>query len=45
MRIILQRKVEIWLEESYDLKDESEIKDAIDYEIISPITTEVLWET
>ena len=25
-------------------KDESEIQDAIDYEI-SPITTEVLWET
>lgn len=44
MRIIIQRKVEIWIEESYDLKDESEIQDAIDYEI-SPITTEVLWET
>ena len=44
MRIILQRKVEIWIEESYDLKDESEIQNAIDYEI-SPVTTEVLWET
>ena len=44
MRIILQRKVEIWIEESYDLKDESEIQGAIDYEI-SPVTTEVLWET
>lgn len=44
MRIILQRKVEIWIEESYDLKDESEIQDAINYGI-SPKTTEVLWET
>lgn len=44
MRIIIQRKVEIWIEEYYDLKDKSEIQDAIDYEI-SSITTEVLWET
>lgn len=44
MRIIIQRKVEVWIEESYNLKDESEIKDAIEYGI-SPITTEVLWET
>lgn len=44
MRIILQRKVEVWIEESYNLKDESEIQDAIEYGI-SPITTEVLWET
>ena len=44
MRIILQRKVEIWIEESYDLKDESEIQDAIDYKIF-PTSTEVLWET
>ena len=44
MRIIIQRKMESWIEESYDLKDESEIQDAINYEI-SPITTEVLWET
>ena len=44
MRIILQRKVEIWIEESYDLKDESEIQDAIDYKIL-PTSTEVLWET
>lgn len=44
MRIIIQRKVEVWIEESYNLKDESEIQDAIEYGI-SPITTEVLWET
>ncbi len=42
MRIIIQRKVEVWIEEYYDLKDKSEIQDAIDYEV-SPITTEVLW--
>lgn len=44
MKIIIQRKVEVWIEESYNLKDESEIQDAIDYGI-SPITTEILWET
>lgn len=44
MQIIIQRKVEVWIEESYNLKDESEIQDAIDYGI-SPITTEILWET
>ena len=36
--------MEVWIEESYNLKDESEIQDAIEYGI-SPITTEVLWET
>lgn len=44
MRIIIQRKVEVWIKESYNLKDESEIQDAIEYGI-SPIATEVLWET
>ena len=30
MRIIIQRKVEIWIEESYDLKDESERLDILE---------------
>lgn len=44
MKIIVQRKVEVWIEETYDIEDESQIQDAIDYDL-EYNELDVLWET
>ena len=44
MKIIVQRKVEVWIEETYNIEDESQIQDAIDYDLEYD-ELDVLWET
>jgi len=44
MKIKVQRKVNIWIEESYDIENESQIQDAIDYNL-DYYNIETLWET
>lgn len=44
MKITVQRKVEIWVEDIYNVEDESQVQNAIDYEIDS-VKSNVLWET
>lgn len=44
MKIIVQRKVEVWIEETYDIEDESQIQDAIDYDL-EYNELDVLWGT
>ena len=44
MKIIVQRKVEVWVEDIYHIDDESQIEDAINYDIDSD-DSETLWET
>ena len=44
MKIKVQRKVIIWIEESYDIENESQIQDAIDYNL-DYYNIETLWET
>ena len=44
MKIIVQRKVEVWIEETYDIEDESQIQDAMDYNL-EYNELDVLWET
>lgn len=44
MRIIVQRKVEIWVEDIYDIEDESQIPNAINYDFNS-VEFNALWET
>ena len=44
MKIIVQRKVEVWIEETYDVEDKSQIQDAIDYDL-EYNELDVLWET
>jgi len=44
MKVTVQRKAEIWVENYYEIGDESQIEDAINYDI-DAIDTEVLWET
>lgn len=45
-KLIIQRKVEIWIEDIYDVKEinEETIDRAIDYDI-DATNTEVLWDT
>ena len=45
MKIIVQRKVEVWIEETYNIEDESQIQDAIDYDGLEYDELDVLWET
>ena len=44
MKIKVQRKVNIWIEESYDIENESQIQDAINYDL-DYYNIETLWET
>lgn len=44
MKIKVQRKVNIWIEESYDIENESQIQDAINYDL-DYYDIETLWET
>ena len=44
MIIKVQRKVNIWIEESYDIENESQIQDAINYDL-DHYNIETLWET
>ena len=44
MIIKVQRKVNIWIEESYDIENESQIQDAINYDL-DYYNIETLWET
>lgn len=44
MKIIVQRKVEVWVEDIYHIDDESQIEDAINYDIDSD-DSDTLWET
>lgn len=44
MKIKVQRQVNIWIEESYNIENESQIQDAIDYNLDS-YNIETLWET
>lgn len=44
MIIKVQRKVNIWIEEFYDIENESQIQDAINYDL-DPYNIETLWET
>ena len=44
MKIIVQRKVEIWVEDVYEIENESQISDAINYDIDSK-ESDTLWET
>ena len=44
MKIIIQKKVEVWIEEHYDIEDESQIQDALDYNI-DCFEVDTLWET
>lgn len=44
MKIIVQRKVEVWIEETYNIEDESQIQDAIDYDLEYD-ELDILWET
>lgn len=44
MIIKVQRKVNIWIEESYDIENESQIQDAINYDL-DCYNIETLWET
>ena len=44
MKIKVQRQVNIWIEESYDIENESQIQDAIDYNL-DYYNIETLWET
>lgn len=44
MIIKVQRKVNIWIEESYDIENESQIQDAINYNL-DYYNIETLWET
>lgn len=44
MKIIVQRKVEVWVEDIYHIDDESQIEDAINYNI-DPDDSDTLWET
>ena len=44
MKIIVQRKVEVWVEDIYHIDDESQIEDAINYDI-DPDDSDTLWET
>ena len=44
MKIKVQRQVNIWIEESYDIENESQIQDAINYDL-DYYNIETLWET
>lgn len=44
MKITVQRKVEIWIEDVYEIENESQIEDAINYDIDSK-ESDVLWDT
>lgn len=44
MIIKVQRKVNIWIEESYDIENESQIQDTINYDL-DCYNIETLWET
>ena len=44
MKITVQRKVEIWIEDVYEIENESQIEDAINYDIDSK-EIDVLWDT
>ena len=44
MKITVQRKVEIWIEDVYEIENESQIEDAINYDIDSK-ELDVLWDT
>ena len=44
MKIKVQRNVNIWIEESYDIENKSQIQDAIDYNL-DYYNIETLWET
>ena len=46
MKLILQRKIEIWVEDVYEVDkiDEDSIQKAIDYDYDS-LESDVLWET
>lgn len=44
MKITVQRKVEIWIEEVYEIENESQIEDAINYDIDFK-EIDVLWDT
>jgi hypothetical protein len=44
MKIKVQRKVNIWIEESYNIENKSQIQDAIDYDL-DCYNIETLWET
>ena len=44
MKITVQRKVEIWVEDVYEIENESQIEDAINYDIDSK-ESDVLWDT
>ncbi len=44
MKIRVQRKVEVWVEDIYHIDDESQIEDAINYDIDSD-DSDTLWET
>ena len=44
MKIVVQRKVEIWVEDVYNVEDESQIQNAINYDFDS-IESNTLWDT
>ena len=44
MKITVQRKVEIWIEDVYEIENESQIEDAINYDIDFK-ELDVLWDT
>lgn len=44
MKIKVQRKVNIWIEESYNIENKSQIQDAINYDL-DCYNIETLWET
>lgn len=44
MKIKVQRKVNIWIEESYDIENKSQIQDAINYDL-DCYNIKTLWET
>ena len=44
MKITVQRKVEIWIEDVYEIENESQIEDAINYDIDSK-ESDTLWDT
>ena len=44
MEIIVQRKVEVWVEDIYEIKDLSQVQDAINYDIDCKCSY-TLWET
>ena len=44
MKITVQRLVEVWIEETYNIDDESQVQDAINHDIEYD-ELDVLWET